>query len=51
MIRVGVLVSTAVGALWLTGCRSPESYRLEADNAALDIIDRAQEAGLGRVGG
>ncbi|MEM7755810.1 MAG: TolC family protein, partial [Planctomycetota bacterium] len=47
-VRICSAAVVASGALWLVGCRSPESYRLEADNAALDIIDRAQEAGLGR---
>ncbi|MEM1185482.1 MAG: TolC family protein [Planctomycetota bacterium] len=38
----------AACAVTLSACRSAESYREEADNVALDIVDQAQQAALGR---
>lgn len=52
--RSGFRHPSLLGALWiallaLVGCRSPQEYREQADDAAYQIISSKQEEALGRV--
>lgn len=42
------VIAGSVVALPLSGCRSPESYRVEADDAASRILDESWKASMGR---
>ncbi len=46
--RSQLCIAVSASALLLTGCRSPESYRSEADQVANDILDESWQAAMGR---
>lgn len=47
IIGQGIVVSCAL--LTLGGCRSPESYRTQADDVATKILDESWQAAMGRT--
>ncbi len=47
IIGQGIVVACAL--LTLSGCRSPESYRTEADDVATKILDESWQAAMGRT--
>ncbi len=51
MIERGMIVSCIFSCvvLALSGCRSPESYRIEADDVAGKILDESWQAAMGRT--
>ncbi len=51
MIERGMVISCAFSCVFLalSGCRSPESYRIEADDVAEKILDESWQAAMGRT--
>jgi outer membrane protein TolC len=49
VIATAILLPTIIASFSMSGCRSPDSYRDEADAVASDIIDRTWESAMGRT--